>query len=57
VTVTLATPIWNDENADLHQSLTARFLVSYSDLSRFRTSFEAMLGGQANEAKLEASPS
>jgi hypothetical protein len=57
VTVTLGTPSQNGEDADLHQSVTIRFLVSYGDVERFRISFSAMLEGHAEEAKLEATPS
>ena len=55
VTTTLATP--DEETADPHQTVIARFLVSYADLARFRASFAAMLDGRAEEATLEATPS
>lgn len=57
VTVSLATPVWREEGADLHQSITTRFLVGYSDVSRFCASFEAMLEGRTEEATLDATPS
>jgi hypothetical protein len=52
VTVTLA----SDDDAALHQSVTARFKVSYGDLDRFRAAFAEMLEGRSEEAVLEATP-
>lgn len=57
VTVTLATPAWDSGDADLQRRVKTRFLVSYMDVERFRTSFEAMLDGQVEEAVLEATSS
>jgi hypothetical protein len=52
VTVSVSTQASCDDDRELRQSLTARFLVNYGDIDRFRVDLAAMLESAAGEAVL-----
>ncbi len=52
----LATEVWHGEEQDLAKITTVRFVVSYSDISRFSMALSCLLDGGASEAVLAASP-
>lgn len=56
VTVQLATEIWESTERDLARAVTARFLVTYSDLSRFSLALTDLLDGRTSEAVLASTP-
>jgi hypothetical protein len=52
VTASVSTQAPCDDDRELRQLLTSRFLVNYEDIARFRTELAAMLGSGSGEATL-----
>ena len=53
VCIELQTEFWGNEDADLHQSMVARFETDYAPLERFARGLERVVCNLAEEAVLE----
>ena len=52
VSAELQTEVWNDEDAELRQSVVARFTTEYGLLAKFAQSLQNVAAGRVNEAIL-----